>query len=97
MVQNYTNSSLQVRNTGTTGDWDLAAISFICSGYYGIQLGLRADGYFGLGGWSAVAWRWYSDNAGGMVAAGNIGAYSDSLTSRMIARLSRTLSTSSIS
>ena len=58
-----------------TGIWRLSAS--IASGYYGIQLGLRADGYFGLGGWSAVAWRWYSDNAGGMVAAGNIGAYSD--------------------
>lgn len=77
MVQGYGNSSLEVRSASGTGDWGMAAIGFHAQGYYGINLGLRADGYFGLGGWSSVAWRWYSVPNGDMVAAGNIGAYSD--------------------
>lgn len=77
MVQGYGNSSLEVRSGSGTGDWGMAAIGFHSQGHYGINLGLRADGYFGLGGWSSVAWRWYSVANGDMVAAGNIGAYSD--------------------
>lgn len=77
MVQGYGNSSLEVRSASGTGDWGMAAIGFHAQGYYGINLGLRSDGYFGLGGWSSVAWRWYSTPSGDMVASGNIGAYSD--------------------
>jgi uncharacterized protein (DUF849 family) len=40
-------------------------------------MGIRADGYFGLGGWSRAAWSWYSAPDGSMVAAGNVTAYSD--------------------
>lgn len=77
MVQGYGNSSLEVRSGSGTGDWGMAAIGFHAQGYYGINLALRADGYFGLGGWSSAAWRWYSMPTGDMVASGNIGAYSD--------------------
>lgn len=77
MVQGYGNSSLEVRSGSGAGDWGMATIGFHAQGYYGINLGLRSDGYFGLGGWSSVAWRWYSVPNGDMVAAGNIGAYSD--------------------
>lgn len=77
MVQGYGNASLEVRSASGTGDWGMASIGFHAQGYYGINLGLRADGYFGLGGWSSVAWRWYSTPGGDMVASGNIGAYSD--------------------
>ena len=71
-------SSLQVRNvSGATGDGGVAAMSFHCQGTYAIKMHLRADGYFGLGGWSRAAWSWYSDPSGNMVAAGNVTAYSD--------------------
>lgn len=77
MVQGYGNSSMEVRSGSGTGDWGMATIGFHAQGYYGINLGLRHDGYFGLGGWSSVAWRWYSTPSGDMVASGNVGAYSD--------------------
>lgn len=71
-------SQFQVQNASGTGDGDVAAISFHCAGYYGMKLHLRADGYFGWGGWSASAWRFYQYLGNGDVtAAGNITAYSD--------------------
>lgn len=77
MVQGYSNSSLEIRNGSGSGDWGMAGIGFHAQGAYGITLGLRADGYFGIGGWSSAAWRWYSTPGGDMIASGNIGAYSD--------------------
>lgn len=77
MVQGYSNASLEIRNGSGSGDWGMASIGFHAQGAYGITLGLRADGYFGIGGWSSVAWRWYSTPGGDMIAFGNIGAYSD--------------------
>jgi len=69
---------IEVMNGGSTGDSDVAAISYHCSGYYGIHQHLRADGYFGVGGWSATSWRWYVNMTNGdMTAAGNVTAYSD--------------------
>lgn len=59
------------------GDSNLSGISFESVGAYGIKLGLRSDGYIGLGGWSRAPWSWYSDPSGNMVAAGNVTAYSD--------------------
>lgn len=59
-----------------TGDAELAGMSFF-NNAYAVKLGVRADGYFGLGGWSRAAWSWYSDPSGNMVAAGNVTAYSD--------------------
>lgn len=71
-------SQLQLQNAGGTGDGDVAAISFHCANYYGMKLHLRADGYFGWGGWSASAWRFYQAlSSGDVTAAGNITAYSD--------------------
>ena len=72
-------ASLRISNatSGATGDTNVAAMSFLCQGNYGIKLHLRADGYFGLGGYSRGTWSWYSDPSGNMVAAGNITAYSD--------------------
>jgi hypothetical protein len=59
-----------------TGDGNLAGMSFH-NDAYAIKLGIRADGYFGLGGWSRATWSWYSDPSGNMVSAGNVTAYSD--------------------
>ena len=59
-----------------TGDGYLAGLSFLNDGY-AIKLGIRADGYFGLGGWARSTWSWYSDPSGNMVAAGDVTAYSD--------------------
>lgn len=77
MAQNDGSASIEVRNASGTGDAGLAMIGFHAQGYYGIKLGVRADGYFGLGGWSSAAWRWYSAPNGDMIASGNVGAYSD--------------------
>jgi hypothetical protein len=71
-------SPVEVRNAGGTGDSNLANITFHCTGAYGTSLHLRADGYMGIGGWSASTWRWYTYLANGdMTAAGNVTAYSD--------------------
>jgi hypothetical protein len=41
-----------------------------------MHMHLRNDGFFGIGGWSALAWRWYVDmNTGNMSAAGDITAF----------------------
>jgi hypothetical protein len=78
MVQNNTTASFEVKNNGGTGENNLAMMRFHATGAYGVKLGLRADGYFGLGGWSAATWRWYVNCGNGdMVAAGNVTAYSD--------------------
>jgi len=81
----YTGSSstgnqvaLEIVNTGGTGEGDVAAMSFHCSGNYGMHMHLRADGFFGIGGWSASSWRWYVQmSTGNMTAAGYISANSD--------------------
>jgi len=70
-----TRGSFTARATGT-GDANLAGMTF-WNDVYAIKMGIRADGYFGLGGWSRPAWSWYSDPSGNMVAAGNVIAYSD--------------------
>ena len=74
---NDASASMEIRNASGAGDAGVAALSFHCQGNYAIKLHLRNDGVFGLGGWSRSAWSWYSDASGNMVAAGNIGAYSD--------------------
>lgn len=71
-------ASFEVRNSsGSTGDYGMAMINFHCQGAYAMKIGCRADGYFGIGGWSSAAWRWYSASDGTMVASGNVVAYSD--------------------
>lgn len=71
-------TGLELINNGGTGESNVAAMSYHCSGYYGTHQHLRADGYFGIGGWSASAWRWYVNMAtGDMTAAGSINSYSD--------------------
>ena len=78
MLQNNTTASIEVRNNGGTGENNLAMMRFHATGAYGVKLGLRADGFFGLGGWSAPTWRWYVNCANGdTVSAGNVTAYSD--------------------
>lgn len=59
-----------------TGDNNLAGMTFH-NDSYAIKMGIRADGYFGIGGWSRAAWSWYSTPNGDTVAAGNVAAYSD--------------------
>jgi len=69
---------LSVMNNGGTGDSNVAAMSFHCQGTFGLHMHLRADSYFGIGGWSASTWRWYvQTSTGDMTAAGNVTAYSD--------------------
>ena len=71
-------TSLEIINTGGTGDGDVAAISFHCTGHYGAHIHLRNDSYFGVGGWSASSWRWYVQlSTGNMTAAGYVSANSD--------------------
>ena len=77
-VSNGIQVPFEIRNGGGTGDGDVAAMSFHCAGYYAIHMHLRADSYFGIGGWSASSWRWYvQTSTGDMTAAGNVTAYSD--------------------
>ena len=67
---------LEIKNNGGTGENDVAAISFHCQTQYGMHMHLRNDGFFGIGGWSALAWRWYVNmNNGTMAAAGDIIAF----------------------
>jgi hypothetical protein len=61
---------------GGSGDSNLAGMTF-WNDSYAIKMGIRSDGYFGLGGWSRPAWSWYSAPDGSMVAAGNVTASSD--------------------
>lgn len=68
---------IRAQNSSGTGDSAVAGIEFLCQSTYGINMHLRADGYFGIGGWSRSSWSWYSDPSGNMVAAGNVTAYSD--------------------
>jgi phage-related tail fiber protein len=77
MAVNDGGDSFRVQNASGTGDAGLAMMSFLAQGTYGIKMGIRADGYFGIGGWSRAAWSWYTDPNGNMVAGGNVSAYSD--------------------
>ena len=89
---NNDTSSLQVQNAGGAGDGDVAAISYHCANYYGAKQHLRHDGYFGVGGWSASAWRWYVYLPNGdMTAAGNVTAYSDARLKEDIVPLENSL------
>lgn len=72
---NIPDGSFVCRASGT-GDANLAGVVY-WNDAYAIKMGVRADGYFGLGGWSRTAWSWYSDASGNMVSAGNVTAYSD--------------------
>lgn len=67
--------SFVCRATGT-GDTNLAGITY-SNDSYSIKQGVRADGFFGLGGASSNAWTWYVSSAGNMTAAGGVTAYSD--------------------
>lgn len=71
-----TNSGSFVCRATGTGDENLAGMAFH-NDAYALKLGVRNDGYFGLGGWSRAAWSWYSDPSGNMVSSGNVTAYSD--------------------
>ena len=70
-----TQGSFVARAAGA-GDTNLAGMTF-WNDAYALKIGVRADGYIGIGGWSRPAWSWYSDPSGNMVAAGNVTAYSD--------------------
>lgn len=70
--------AFEAKNAGGTGDTNMALVTFHCSNQFATHLGLRHDGLFGVGGWSASTWRWYVNMANGnMVAAGDITANSD--------------------
>ena len=78
MAVNDSSCSIQIHSAPTaTGDGNLAMIGFYALGGYAIKMGVRADGYFGIGGWSRPAWSFYTDPSGNVIAAGNITAYSD--------------------
>lgn len=80
-----TQGSFVARASGS-GDANLAGMSF-WNDAYAIKIGVRADGYFGIGGWSRPAWSWYSDPSGNMVAAGNVTAYSDPRLKENVTRI----------
>ena len=69
------NGSFTCRADGA-GDYAVAGMSFH-NNNYAIKMGVRSDGFFGLGGWSRGSWSLYSDPGGNLVAAGNVVAYSD--------------------
>lgn len=79
MSQDSDKTGLETRNIpGSVGDAGMALMAFHCQGYYGVKLGLRHDGIFGLGGWSAAPWRWHVDvRNGNMTAAGSVTGLSD--------------------
>lgn len=85
-----TTGSFICRASGA-GDANLAGMTFY-NDSYAVKLGARADGYFGLGGWSRAAWSWYSDPSGNMVAAGNVSAYSDPRLKDNVKRIEGALS-----
>ena len=69
--------SFVARGSGASdGNSNLAGITFWHDSY-AIKMGVRADGMFGIGGWSRGAWSWYSDASGNTVSAGNMSGYSD--------------------
>lgn len=84
-----TKGSFTCRATGAN-DANLAGMTY-WNDAYALKLGVRADGYFGLGGWSRAAWSWYSDPSGNMVAAGNVTAYSDPRLKENFKRVSEPL------
>jgi len=69
--------TMEIRNNGGTGDGDVACITFHCTGQYAMKMHLRADGYFGFGGWSRAAWVLYTDPSNNLYSAGNVTAGSD--------------------
>ncbi|WP_081545564.1 tail fiber domain-containing protein [Chromobacterium haemolyticum] len=73
-------SSLEVGSAygGSGSSTEMAAMAFHVPGHWAVKLGLRGDGVFGLGGWSAGAWRWMVDSrSGNMTAAGSVTGLSD--------------------
>lgn len=71
------NGSFICRAAGASdGNSNLAGLTFHHDSY-AIKMGVRADGMFGIGGWSRAAWSWYSDASGNTVSAGNMSGYSD--------------------
>jgi hypothetical protein len=67
--------SFVCRSTGT-GDSNLAGITFL-NDSFGTKAGVRNDGFWGVGGWSHAAWRFYVDSAGNLTAAGDVSSLSD--------------------
>lgn len=69
---------VEVRNVSGTALTNWAMIQFHCQNAYGVKLGLRPDGVFGMGGWSrGSALAFYSDASNNFVSSGNVTAYSD--------------------
>lgn len=70
-------NAFEIQNNGGTGETNMAMMAFHCTGTYALKMGLRADGTFGIGGWSRPAWSWWTDASGNMVAAGSVTQFSD--------------------
>lgn len=85
------NTYFRIQNVSGSGDSNVAAMSFLCQGAYALNMHLRADGYFGIGGWSRPAWSWYTDPSGNMTAAGDVTAYSDPRLKRNISNITSAL------
>ena len=61
----------------SSSDAGAAAMTFIRSGQYAVNIGLDPDNFFRIGGYSAAANRLQMDMSGNLTMAGNITAYSD--------------------
>lgn len=79
MKQDSEKTGLETCNIpGGSGDEGMASMAFNCQGYFAVQMGLRHDGFLGIGGWSAKPWRWFIDTkTGNMTAAGSVTGLSD--------------------
>jgi len=76
MVKDNTSTGSFACRAAGVGDNNLAGMTF-WNNDYALKMGVRADGYFGIGGWSSSPWMWYVSPDGNMAAARNVTAYSD--------------------
>ena len=67
--------SIHIKSTGA-GDTNTAGMSFEATSS-GLKMGLRADNYFIIGGWTSTNYKFYLTPTDDLVVQGNVTAYSD--------------------
>ena len=73
----YSGSLSNARMQAYSDSNNSAFISFHKGGYYAVNMGLDADNWFRIGGWSAASNRLQMDMSGNLYMAGDVTAYSD--------------------